>query len=543
MPHPAPEARRTPILTGALILLGTALSLALVVATVESADEVFDPPPGALGLDAGRVGPRVLWSRVVVPARSQATDAAAGAALYKAWCVVCHGEKGDGAGVLAKAYAPPPRDFTKGRFRLRTTPEGSLPSDGDLYRTISAGILPSRMPSFAFLTERERWALVDEVKRLSSFYDEDEEKTLNHFELRPSEPEASFASVSIPSDAAAIERGRVLYFEKGECWKCHGQEGLGDGPSAPTLVAEEGNPLPAANLRRGPAGLKGIADARDVYRVLTLAIAGTPMPSYVQTLGEEGVRDLAAFTANWWRIEERALDRRIPGGNTMPTARDSQLHLGQETYLANCAGCHGKLGRGDGAAAAGFAVRPANLAAGFFKFKSTPEGAAPLLDDVKRTLRHGVPGTSMPEWRLHSESELEAVAAYVMALGGWKGRRSSATALPGNPTGDAASAEAVERGRAAFEGNCSICHGASGRGDGPFATILQDYRGEWLRPRNLRDDRMKLGESPQDLYRAVSWGFEGTPMPGFASMLDERTRLDLVAFLLSLREAPIASLR
>src|SRR5262245_30721479 len=98
------------------------------------------------------------------------------------------------------------------------------------------------------------------------------------------------------------------------------------------------------------------------------------MPNHAAALGAAGGEDMAVFAAAWWKLEARDLDLRLPGGSVMPTAAESKSQLGHLTYLSNCAGCHGKLGRGDGAAAVGFAVRPANLAAGFFKFKSTPEG-------------------------------------------------------------------------------------------------------------------------------------------------------------------------
>ena len=305
----------------------------------------------------------------------------------------------------------------EGEVPIPNHPEGSLPCDADLMRTLTVGVLPSRMPSFGFLAPADRWALVDEVKRLSAFYDDDEKKSLNHFELNPpTRPSPSMEFLWRPTPRrSSAER---WCSSKGECWKCHGKEGLGDGPSAPTLVAEEGSKLPAANLRRGPAGLKSVADAKDVFRVLNLGISGTPMPSYAKSLTADELGDLAAYTASLWAIdpeEARTISRH---GSVMPTARESQRTLGETTFLANCAGCHGKLGRGDGVAAAGFMVRPANLAAGITKFKTTPEGKDPTPEDWKRTLRRGIPGSSMPAWGLHSEAEVDAVVSYLSALGG-----------------------------------------------------------------------------------------------------------------------------
>ena len=42
-----------------------------------------------------------------------------------------------------------PRDFTKGIFKFRTTPLGSLPTEADLMRTIRTGVSGTMMPTFA----------------------------------------------------------------------------------------------------------------------------------------------------------------------------------------------------------------------------------------------------------------------------------------------------------------------------------------------------------------------------------------------------------
>lgn len=39
-------------------------------------------------------------------------DVAAGAAVYKSECVVCHGRQGKGDGTVAKSMKPPPADLT-----------------------------------------------------------------------------------------------------------------------------------------------------------------------------------------------------------------------------------------------------------------------------------------------------------------------------------------------------------------------------------------------------------------------------------------------
>src|SRR5215831_3408449 len=80
----------------------------------------------------------------------------AGKALYQRYCTFCHGVHGDGTGESAPYLDPKPRDFTLATFKCRSTPTGTLPTDSDLYDTISRGIHASAMPSWKPLTRQER---------------------------------------------------------------------------------------------------------------------------------------------------------------------------------------------------------------------------------------------------------------------------------------------------------------------------------------------------------------------------------------------------
>src|SRR2546430_12874238 len=94
---------------------------------------------------------------VLVLART-ATGADQAPAVYNHACAWCHGKDGRGDGPAAfsinKYLSPRPRDFTRGRFKLRSTPSGQLPIDDDLLRTLERGI-PGYMPSFRGLTAGE----------------------------------------------------------------------------------------------------------------------------------------------------------------------------------------------------------------------------------------------------------------------------------------------------------------------------------------------------------------------------------------------------
>jgi mono/diheme cytochrome c family protein len=60
--------------------------------------------------------------------------------LYESNCAVCHGIQGDGNGPAAGMFLTRPRDFLAGIFKFRSTPSGSLPTDEDLFWTITHGL-------------------------------------------------------------------------------------------------------------------------------------------------------------------------------------------------------------------------------------------------------------------------------------------------------------------------------------------------------------------------------------------------------------------
>jgi cytochrome c oxidase cbb3-type subunit 2 len=82
-------------------------------------------------------------------------DLTLGKNVYRANCEACHGEKGDGNGPQADRLKTKPRDFTKGIYKFRSTPSGSLPLDQDMYRTVSGGVRATSMLPQLQLSERE----------------------------------------------------------------------------------------------------------------------------------------------------------------------------------------------------------------------------------------------------------------------------------------------------------------------------------------------------------------------------------------------------
>ncbi len=85
-------------------------------------------------------------------------------------------------------------------------------------------------------------------------------------------------------------------------------------------------------------------------------------------------------------------------------------------YRQHCVHCHGINGDGAGPTAPFLNPYPRDYRLGKYKWKSTQTGAPPTHDDLKRIIREGVPGTSMPSFKLLPDEEVEALTHYVKYL-------------------------------------------------------------------------------------------------------------------------------
>lgn len=238
-------------------------------------------------------------------AESRSAELALGRRVYDTYCVGCHGENGDGNGPAARMLLVKPRDFTSGIFKFRSTPSGALPTDADLFQIVTRGINRTAMPAFRLLPEQERRAVVAYVK---SFFPE--------WEKGPA-PAPIFLPLP-PVDLGSKEsvaRGVELYGML-ECGRCHGDTGLGDGPSAKTLEPDSwGHPQKPFNFTKGT--LKSGGEPVDVYRTFMTGLNGTAMPSYGDIFGSpdgESIRDGDA-----WNLVAYILSLRSQGGRPAKT--------------------------------------------------------------------------------------------------------------------------------------------------------------------------------------------------------------------------------
>lgn len=208
-----------------------------------------------------------------------------GKALYGRYCIGCHGVRGDGQGENApwvNPEFPKPRDFTSGLFKCRSTPSGSIPTDSDLFDAVSRGFNNTAMPQWFPLTRQDRADLVAYIKNFSPrFREEHPEQPVNITPETPSTPEG-------------IARGKQLYQTTLKCAECHGATGRGDGPSAPSLRDNKGNPIVPYDFTAGSRFKCGQTD-QDLARIFLTGLDGTPMPTFVDYLEGDQVWDLVHY--------------------------------------------------------------------------------------------------------------------------------------------------------------------------------------------------------------------------------------------------------
>lgn len=90
-----------------------------------------------------------------------------GARIYALYCVSCHAVDGSGQGNASRAFKTKPRDFREASFRYVSGPEGSLPTDDDLMRTVRDGLPDAGMPAWDGLAAEDREAVIQFLKTFS----------------------------------------------------------------------------------------------------------------------------------------------------------------------------------------------------------------------------------------------------------------------------------------------------------------------------------------------------------------------------------------
>jgi mono/diheme cytochrome c family protein len=292
-----------------------------------------------LALDAGRsyyarVGyahPSELWQPdssdfadlTWPPGADARQDLPLGRRVYAQRCAVCHGPDGQGNGPAAPSMIPRPRDFTQGLFKYKSTPRNEPPTDDDLRRVVTQGLVASAMPAFGdLLNAADVGAVVEETKRIARI------TNAASSPVTPTPP--------VIADDASIGRGRASYVRL-ECGGCHGADGRKGG----FLQDSKNHPVPIRDLT-APWTFRGGANPEGIWLRLTTGLAGSSMPAYADAVSPSERWDLVNYLGSMARLPPWQPGGRLDGPGHVPDLLRRGEYL---VHAEMCGLCHTQIDR------------------------------------------------------------------------------------------------------------------------------------------------------------------------------------------------------
>ncbi len=252
------------------------------------------------------------------------------------------------------------------------------------------------------------------------------------------------------------------------------------------------------------------------------------------------------------------------------------LAEGSRLYRIHCLQCHGLTGDGRGPTSKWVNPHPRDYRIGIFKFQSVDQGSGralpPRREDLHRTLRQGIEGTSMPSFNVLPNEELDVLVSYVIHLSirgqaeneamkrlargqdktpaqirkflegrglvsisgivaAWEEAQGKPIQVAEPKTLSAEEmGESVRRGHTLFLANCANCHTDYGR----QAKFKIDEWGTLVRPPNLTQAVYRGGRRPLDIYWRVHSGINGAGMNRFGETFPPEQIWDVVHFVRAL---------
>jgi mono/diheme cytochrome c family protein len=212
-----------------------------------------------------------------------------GGDVYRQYCARCHGSRGNGRTTAMRGKRPA-TDLTLGVYKFLSVSGGGLPTDDDLKRTLQFGLGRGLvMPAFPTIQSSDLDAVVQYIKTLAPRWRE----------------ESTGTAIAVPAnpwhqnEAGALQRGHDVYHLQAKCWTCHpayvARSALQAGLAArqdptdvrpalgsPTRVQSVFGPITPPDFQGDPL-LVGTDPVR-LYRVISVGVPGTAMPSWVDAL-------------------------------------------------------------------------------------------------------------------------------------------------------------------------------------------------------------------------------------------------------------------
>ena len=319
-----------------------------------------------------------------------------------------------------------------------------------------------------------------------------------------------------------------LYAET--CSVCHGEKG-------------DGRSHASAGLTPPPKDFTTHAARQTLSRDYMINIIrdgkpGTAMMAFASQLSDEQISNLADFISTRFMTDTT--------GKSIVSDTDAN---GKSIYALTCSVCHGEDGSGALWGQSSLNPPPVN-------FRSQDRNRDLPRDRMIYSVSNGRPGTAMTAFKTQLDAEeIEAVVDYIreafmngttdtathaeqpaaastvgMAVLHDSMKESDSmqqrtdTALFDQPisaglNGDAASGEIY------YLQNCTACHGADGKGDGPRAYFI------YPRPRNFHHPASKARFNRPELFHAIKKGVSGREMPAWEKVMTDQQIADITEYV------------
>jgi len=169
-------------------------------------DSIYSTPIADLPFIRGSVSPPINLFSLLRPSSAEIEK---GRAIFKTYCVSCHGDSGFGNGPASASLAPKPRNFhsDSGWVNGRTL--------SALYKTLMEGVPGSAMVSYATLPLSDRFAVLQYVRTFSNIFPSvtqkevealDQKYHLTSGEVVPSQIPVALAMEKISAEGGAEEQ-------------------------------------------------------------------------------------------------------------------------------------------------------------------------------------------------------------------------------------------------------------------------------------------------------------------------------------------------
>src|SRR3569623_283597 len=209
----------------------------------------------------------------VLAAAPQSASAADGKTVYAEFCVVCHGEHGDGNTRLRRGLTTPPREFPRAETRRELSRERMITS-------VTYGRPGTAMMSFRKrLSAEEIETVVDYIR--TNFFMKGPAPASPH-------PEIVQADMSLPFPGnlkGDVGKGKEFY--EHNCFTCHGLEGNGQGPRSKFI-----NPKPR-NFLAEESRLR--LNRPTLFNAVHEGLRGTVLPAWGRVLSDQEIANVAEY--------------------------------------------------------------------------------------------------------------------------------------------------------------------------------------------------------------------------------------------------------